>query len=58
MNILNIWVVLFQVMNIGFIVLTIFLIASIFKSNKKRSSQIDRIEKKIDILNEQVKKDK
>lgn len=52
----NIGDALWQLFNIGFFVLIIVLIVSIFRSNKSRRNQLDRIEKKIDSVNEQLKK--
>ena len=49
---------LFQLVNIGFIVLIIIVIVSFFRSTKSRRNQLDRIEKKIDDMNEQMKKGK
>jgi len=46
---------LFQLFSLVFIVLIIVLIVSAFRSNNKRKSQLDRIEKKIDNLNLQTK---
>ena len=49
---------LFQLVNLGFIVLIIIVIVSFFRSTKNRRNQLDRIEKKIDDINEQMKKGK
>lgn len=47
---------LFQLFYLGFIVLIVALILSFFRSNKKRKNQLDRIEKKIDDVNQRMKK--
>ncbi|OKL36863.1 DUF4083 domain-containing protein [Domibacillus mangrovi] len=52
----NIGDALFQLFFLGFLALIIVLIVSFFRSNKNRRSQLDRIEKKIDDMNEQRKK--
>ena len=49
--------VLFQLFSLAFIVLIIVLIVSFFRSNKKRNDQLNRIEKKIDDMNQRNKKD-
>ena len=41
----------------AFIVLIIVLIMSFFRYNKKRNDQLNRIEKKIDDMNQRNKKD-
>ena len=46
---------LYQLVNLGFIVLIIIVIVSFFQSTKNRRNQLDRIEKKIDDMNEQTK---
>jgi len=46
---------LFQLFSLAFIVLFIALIVSFFRSNKKRINQLDRIEKKIDDINQRIK---
>ncbi|MFZ0447595.1 MAG: DUF4083 domain-containing protein [Bacillus sp. (in: firmicutes)] len=48
---------LFQLISLAFIVLIIVLIMSFFRSNKKRNDQLNRIEKKIDDMNQGIKKD-
>jgi len=48
---------LFQLLSLAFIVLIIALIVSLFRSNKKRKNQLDRIEKKIDDMNQQINND-
>lgn len=53
----NIGDALFQLFSIGFIVLIIILIVLFFRSFSKRRNQLDSIEKKIDAINEQIKKD-
>jgi uncharacterized membrane protein YciS (DUF1049 family) len=47
---------LYQLFAFGFLVMIIVLIVSFFRSNKKRRNQLDKIEKKIDDMNEQLKK--
>jgi hypothetical protein len=49
--------VLFQLFLLAFIVLIIVLIVSFFRSNKKRKDQLNRIEKKIDDMNQGIKED-
>ena len=46
---------LFQLFSFAFIVLIIALIVSLFRSNKKRKNQLDRIENKIDDMNQRTK---
>ena len=48
--------VLFQLFLLAFIVLIIVLIVSFFRSNKKRKDQLNRIEKKIDDMNQRNQK--
>ena len=48
---------LFQLISFAFIVLIIVLIMSFFRYNKKRNDQLNRIEKKIDDMNQGIKKD-
>lgn len=45
-----------QLFFIGFLVLMFVLIFSFFRSNKNRRIQLNRIEKKMDDLKEQIKK--
>lgn len=47
---------LFQLFSLGFLVLIIVLIVWFFRSYTKRRNQLDSLEKKIDDLNEQIKK--
>lgn len=56
MNGLNIGEVLWQLFNIGFLVLIVVLFVSLFRSNKNRREQLDRIEKKINDFETQIKK--
>lgn len=49
--------VLFQLFLLAFIGLIIALIVSFFRSNKKRKDQLNRIEKKMDDMNQLIKKD-
>ena len=53
----NLGDVLFQLFSLAFIVLIIVLIVSFFRSNKKRNDQLNRIEKKMDDMNQRNKKD-
>ena len=48
---------LFQLFFLVFIVLIISLIVSLFRSNKQRKTQLNRIEKKIDDIKKQLKND-
>ncbi|MDQ0229211.1 DUF4083 domain-containing protein [Metabacillus malikii] len=57
MNSFNLGDALFQLFYLAFIVLIVVLIVSFLRSNKKRNNQLDRIEKKIDDMNQRVKKD-
>ena len=45
---------LYQLFSLAFIVLIIALIVSLFRNNKKRKNQLDRIEKKIDDMNQGI----
>ncbi|RDW15130.1 DUF4083 domain-containing protein [Oceanobacillus chungangensis] len=47
---------IFQLLNLGFLLLIIVLIVSFFRSYIKRRNQLDSLEKKIDDINEQIKK--
>ena len=49
--------VFFQLFSLAFIVLIIVLIVSFFRSNKKRNDQLNRIEKKMDDMNQGIKED-
>ncbi|MBS4200038.1 DUF4083 domain-containing protein [Bacillus sp. FJAT-49732] len=51
---MNIGDVLFQLFSFGFLVFTIVLIVLLYHSYSKRRNQLDRIEKKLDALNEQI----
>lgn len=53
----NIGDVLFQLFSLGFIVLIIVLIVMFFRSITKRRNQLDSIEKKLDAINEEIKRD-
>lgn len=53
----NVGDALFQLFSFGFLVLIIVLIVLLFRSFPKRRNQLDRIEKKVDAINEQIKKD-
>ncbi|WP_428910810.1 DUF4083 domain-containing protein [Niallia sp. Krafla_26] len=48
---------LFQLLSLACIVLIIVLIVSFFRSKKYRKKQLDRIEKKIDDINQRINKD-
>lgn len=50
------WDALAQLLSLGFIVLIIVLIVLILHSNNRRKNQLNRIEEKIDNLNQQVKR--
>ena len=45
--------ILFTLFSLGFTILIIALIVSLIRTNNKRKQQLDRIEKKIDDLNQQ-----
>ena len=55
MSSFNIGDMIFQLFYLGFIVFIISLIVSFFRSRKKRRMQMDRLEEKIDALNEQLR---
>lgn len=48
---------LFQLIFLAFIVFIIALIVSLFRSNKKRNNQLNRIEKKMDDMSKRNKED-
>lgn len=50
MDALGFFTVFWQLFNLSFIVLIVFLIVSFFRSNRKRAEQLERIEDKIDYL--------
>lgn len=50
MDVLGFFTVFWQLFNLSFIVLIVFLIVSFFRSNRKRAEQLERIEDKIDYL--------
>lgn len=54
MSSFNIGDVLFQLVYLGFLIFIISLIVSFFRSRKKHSIQMDRLEEKIDTLIEQL----
>ncbi|AKP47416.1 hypothetical protein BSM4216_2169 [Bacillus smithii] len=56
MNSINIRNVVFQLICFGLLVLFVLFIVWLFRSNKKRIRQLDRIEKKIEEMDEQIKK--
>jgi membrane protein implicated in regulation of membrane protease activity len=53
---INIGDVILQLIMFGFLALFIILIVSYFRSKMKRSTQLDRIEEKLNILTEEIKK--
>jgi len=53
---INVGDVIFQLINFGFLALAIIIVVSFFRSNKKRSNQLNRIEEKLNILTEEIKK--
>jgi hypothetical protein len=53
---INVGDIIFQLIYFGFLVLFIILIVSYFRSNKKRRNQLDRIEEKLNLLTEEIKK--
>ncbi|MEH7374462.1 DUF4083 domain-containing protein [Neobacillus drentensis] len=53
---INVGDIIFQLIYFGFLVLFIILIVSYFRSNKKRWNQLDRIEEKLNLLTEEIKK--
>jgi energy-converting hydrogenase Eha subunit H len=53
----NIGDILFQLFSFTFLVLILVLIVSLFRSFSKRKNQLNSIEKKIDSINEQIKKE-
>ena len=57
LNGFNLGDVLFQLFSLAFIVLIIVLIVSFFRSSKKWKDQLNRIEKKMDDMNQRNKKD-
>ncbi|MBS4195063.1 DUF4083 domain-containing protein [Lederbergia citri] len=50
--------VLFQLFSIGYIVLIIILIVFLVLTFSKRKHQLDRIEKKLDAINERINNEK
>lgn len=50
--------ILFQLLNIAFLVLIVVLIVSFLRSNKRRRNQLDRLEQKMDEIQEQLNKGK
>ncbi|MGD6969428.1 DUF4083 domain-containing protein [Rossellomorea vietnamensis] len=52
----NIGDILYQLLSFGFVTLFIFLIVFLFRSFSKRRKQLNNIERKVDLLNDQVKK--
>ncbi|WP_255485891.1 hypothetical protein, partial [Sporosarcina sp. BP05] len=47
--------IIFTLFSLGFIVIIIALIVFVIRTNNKRKHQLDRIEKKVDNLNQQTK---
>lgn len=56
MNSINIRDVVFQLICFGLLAFFVLFIVGLFRSNKKRIRQLDRIEKKIDVMDELIKK--
>ncbi|MED4885161.1 DUF4083 domain-containing protein [Bacillus smithii] len=56
MNSINIGDVVFQLICFGLLVLFVLFIVWLFRSNKKRIRQLNRIEKKIEEMDVQIKK--
>lgn len=56
MDSLRIGDIIFQLFSLGFLVLIIVLIVWLFRSYIKRKNQLDNLEKKINDINEQIKK--
>ncbi|MGM0845556.1 MAG: DUF4083 domain-containing protein [Bacillota bacterium] len=52
----NIGDILYQLFSFGFVILFIVLIVFLFRSFSKRRKQLNNIERKVDLLNDQVKK--
>lgn len=52
----NVGDIIFQLVNFGFLVLAIIIVVSYFRSNKKRINQLNRIEEKLNLLSEEIKK--
>jgi hypothetical protein len=48
--------IIFQFLNICLMALFVILIVSYFRSNKKRRNQLDRMEEKINLLTDEIKK--
>jgi large-conductance mechanosensitive channel len=53
---INVGDIIFQLVNLGFLALFIFLIVSYSRSNKKRRNQLNRIEEKLNYLTDELKK--
>ncbi|MFK2824604.1 DUF4083 domain-containing protein [Bacillus sp. B190/17] len=53
---INIGDVLWQLFNLGLLVLIVIFIVQFFRSAKQRKTQLDRIESKIDAMNAFIKK--
>lgn len=58
MSVFNLGDALFQLLMLGVLIITIVLIVRLFRSFSKRKDQLDNIEKKLDVINEQIKRDK
>lgn len=50
--------ILFQLVSLGFLVIIIALIVMVFRTYFKRKNQLNNIEKKINHINEQIKRNK
>ncbi|WP_256941426.1 DUF4083 domain-containing protein, partial [Bacillus sp. EAC] len=53
---INVGDIIYQLVILGFFAFIIILIVSYFRTNKKRRSQLDRIEENLNLLTEEIKK--
>jgi large-conductance mechanosensitive channel len=53
---INVGDIIFQLVNFGFFGIAIIIVVSFFRSNKKRRNQLNRIEEKLNLLTEEIKK--
>lgn len=51
---MSLFTILWQLFNVGILVLVVFLIVSLFRSNSNRARQLERMEDKIDHLIERI----
>lgn len=51
---MGLFTILWQLFNVGILVLVVFLIVSLFRSNSNRARQLERMEDKIDHLIERI----